>query len=162
MRAAKHILVSEWIVIIVFVVMVVATFLQVVTRYLLSFSLPWADELARHCLVWMVFIGMVSALVRGQHVTVDILLVRYRGRLRRWALSFIDLASAVLFGVLLYGGVLLMQLTATQITSGMGLPKPVVYAAVPIGAALMLIEFGLRILRRFTGREVPTPTGTSA
>ena len=155
MRRAQHILFSEWIVIITFVVMVTATFVQVVCRYLLSFSMPWADELARNCLVWMVFVGMVSALVRGQHVTVDILLVHYRGQLARWALSIIDLAGAVLFAVLLYGGVLLMQLTATQTTSGMGIPKPFVYAALPLGSALMLVEFALRIWRRFSGQEAP-------
>lgn len=153
MRRAQHVLFSDWIVIITFAVMVTATFLQVVCRYLLSFSLPWADELVRHCLVWMVFIGMVSALVRGHHVTVDILLVHYRGPLATWAFNLIDLAGAVLFAVLLYGGVLLMQLTATQTTSGMGIPKSFVYAALPIGSALMLLEFALRIWRRISGRE---------
>jgi len=151
MRSSKHVLLSEWIVITVFVVMVLSTFVQVVCRYVLSFSLPWADELARHCLVWMVFIGMVVALVRGQHITVDILREHYRGRLRRWALTAIDLAGAILFAVLLYGGILLMQLTATQTTSGMGIPKSLVYAALPVGAALMLVEFALRIRRRFAG-----------
>jgi len=49
---------------------------------------------------------------------------------------------------LLYGGVLLMQLTAGQTTSGLGIPKYMVYAALPIGALLMLIELGQRIYRR--------------
>lgn len=155
MRLKPHVLVADGIVIVTFAVMVGATFLQVVCRYLLSFSLPWADELARFCLVWMVFVGMVSALVRGQHVTVDILLDRYRGRVQRWMLNVIDLACAVLFAVLLQGGVQLMELTATQTTSGMNLPKPFVYAAVPIGAVLILIEYALRIWRRTTGRESP-------
>lgn len=155
MHRSKHVLFSDWIVIAVFVAMVLSTFLQVLCRYLFSFSLPWADELARHCLIWMVYIGMVGALVRGHHVTVDILLEQYRGRLRLWALTFIDLAGALLFAVLLYGGVLLMQLTASQSTSGMGIPKPLVYAALPLGAALMLIEFGLRIWRRFAAADTP-------
>lgn len=146
-------MVSEWIVITVFVLMVISTFLQVLSRYVLGTSLPWADELARHCLMWLVFIGMVIALVRGHHVTVDLLLERYKGKIRLWAETFIDLASATLFAVLLYGGVLLMQITATQSTSGMGIPKPFVYAALPVGAALMLIEFALRIWRRFNVRE---------
>lgn len=152
MRPGKHVLFSEWIVITVFLVMVVSTFLQILSRYVLGISLPWADELARHCLMWLVFIGMVIALVRGHHVTVDVLLDWYGVRARLWALTFIDLAGALLFGVLLYGGVLLMQMTATQSTSGMGIPKPFVYAALPLGAALMLIEFAIRIWQRFRAR----------
>lgn len=158
MRLKPHVLVADVVVIAAFAVMVGVTFLQVVCRYLLSFSLPWADELARFCLVWMVFVGMVSALVRGQHVTVDLLLDRYRGRVQRWMLNVIDLACAALFVVLLQGGVQLMELTATQTTSGMNLPKPVVYAAVPIGAVLILVEYALRIWRRSTGREASAAT----
>jgi TRAP-type C4-dicarboxylate transport system permease small subunit len=144
----KHVLLSEWIVIVTFLVMVIATFTQVVCRYVLAFSLPWADELARHCLVWMVFVGMVVGLVRGQHVTVDLLLDRYPDRIRPLALTVIDVASGILFVTILYGGVLLMQLTVGQTTSGMGLPKYLVYAALPLGAVLMLVELVLRIRRR--------------
>ena len=67
MRTDKHILISEGVVIVAFFVMVIATFAQVICRYVLEFSIPWADELARYCLVWLVFVGMVVALVRGQH-----------------------------------------------------------------------------------------------
>jgi TRAP-type C4-dicarboxylate transport system permease small subunit len=148
MRVNKHVKLSELVIIFTFVVMVVSTLTQVICRYLLDFSLPWVDELARYCLVWMVFIGMVLTLVRGQHVTVDLMLDRYSIRFRPFALTIIDLSISGLFLVLLYGGVLLMQLTAGQTTSGMGIPKYMVYAALPIGALLMLIELGQRIYRR--------------
>lgn len=148
MQVNKHIKLSELVIIVTFVVMVVSTLTQVICRYLLEFSLPWVDELARYCLVWMVFVGMVLTLVRGQHVTVDLMLDRYSIRFRPFALTIIDLATSGLFLVLLYGGVLLMQLTAGQTTSGLGMPKYMVYAALPIGALLMLIELGQRIYRR--------------
>ena len=148
MQVNKHIKLSELVIIVTFVVMVVSTLTQVICRYLLEFSLPWVDELARYCLVWMVFVGMVLTLVRGQHVTVDLMLDRYSIRFRPFALTIIDLATSGLFLVLLYGGVLLMQLTAGQTTSGLGIPKHMVYAALPIGALLMLIELGQRIYRR--------------
>ncbi len=153
MRAGRHVLVSEWIVIVTFLVMVLVTFGQVIFRYVFEFSLPWADELARYCLVWMVFVGMVVALVRGQHVTVDLLRARYQGRVRLIMLSVIDLACAVLFGTMLYGGVLLMQLAVGQTTSGLGMPKYLVYAALPVGAVLMLVELALRIYKRHTAAE---------
>jgi len=148
MQVNKHIKLSELVIIVTFVVMVVSTLTQVICRYLLQFSLPWVDELARYCLVWMVFVGMVLTLVRGQHVTVDLMLDRYSIRFRPFALTIIDLATSGLFLVLLYGGVLLMQLTAGQTTSGLGIPKYMVYAALPIGALLILIELGQRIYRR--------------
>lgn len=144
--------ISEMIVIICFVAIVLATFLGVVSRYILESSIPWADEIARYGFVWLVYIGMVVSLVRGQHVCVEILLLRYRGTLRIWMLNLIDLAVMALFGALLYGGVILMEMTYTQITPGLGISKSWVYAAVPIGAALMLIEYVSRIKRRLSGQ----------
>lgn len=153
MHKRLHPLISEVVVIICFVAIVLTTFLGVVSRYILEYSIPWADEIARYGLVWLVYIGMVSSLVRGQHVCVEILLVRYRGRLRIWMLNLIDLACMVLFGALLYGGVLLVEMAYTQITPGLGISKSWVYAAVPIGSALMLIEYVSRIKRRLSGRD---------
>lgn len=144
--------ISEMIVIICFVAIVLATFLGVVSRYILEYSIPWADEIARYGFVWLVYIGMVVSLVRGQHVCVEILLLRYRGTLRIWMLNLIDLAVMALFGALLYGGVILMEMTYTQITPGLGISMSWVYAAVPIGAALMLIEYVSRIKRRLSGQ----------
>lgn len=152
-KKGVHILVSEWVVVAFFLVLVVATSLQVLFRYALNFSISWTDELSRYCLVWIVFAGMVVAFVRGTHATVDLLLDRYRGRTRLVALTFIDLAIGVLFAVLLYGGIQLIEMTAGQSTSGLNLPKGAVYAALPFGSALMLVEIALRIYRRFTGRE---------
>lgn len=152
MRKAWHPLFSEVIVILCFVAIVLTTFAGVVSRYILAYSLPWADEIARYGLVWLVYIGMVSTLVRGQHVSVEILLSRYRGKVQTWMLNLIDLACMVLFGALLYGGLLLMEMAHSQITPALGISKSWVYAAVPLGAALMLIEYVLRIARRLTGR----------
>jgi TRAP-type C4-dicarboxylate transport system permease small subunit len=152
-RKGLHIRVSEWVVVAFFLVLVVATSLQVLFRYVLNFSISWTDELSRYCLVWIVFGGMVVAYVRGPHATVDLLLDRYRGRVRLVAMTVIDLAIALLFVVLLWGGVQLMELTAGQTTSGLNLPKGAVYAALPFGAVLMLVEIALRIHRRFSGRE---------
>lgn len=144
---------SEVIVIICFVAIVLTTFAGVISRYILSYSLPWADEMARFSLVWLVYIGMVSTLVRGQHVCVELLLSRCQGKPRIWLLNLIDLACMVLFGALLYGGLLLMELASSQSLPALGISKSWVYAAVPIGAALMLIEYVLRIKRRLSGQS---------
>ncbi|HNU10997.1 MAG TPA: TRAP transporter small permease [Rubrivivax sp.] len=140
MRAGPHVRLAEWIVIITFTVMVVVTIAQVAGRYVLSYSLPWADELARYCLVWMVFIGMVVTFARGAHITADVLRDRYRGRVGLVMLTLIDVANAVLFVALLYGGLKLMQMAATQMTPGLGISKSWIYAALPLGSVLMLWE----------------------
>lgn len=163
MQAGRHVRLAEWVVVLTFVVMIVITFVQVICRYLLSYSLPWADELARYCLVWVVFIGMVVATSRGLHITADLLRERYRGRFGLVMLTLVDLATAALFVTLLYGGVLLVQMAASQITPGLGISKSWIYAAMPVGAVLMLVELLLQIIGRFRGPapdQAPTDPST--
>ena len=39
------------------IVLVIAIFIQVVCRYILLISTPWAEELARYLFVWMAYLG---------------------------------------------------------------------------------------------------------
>src|SRR5690606_9469462 len=152
-RKGRHILLSEWVVVAFFLVLVVATSLQVLFRYVLNFSISWTGELSRDCLGGVVFGGMGVAYARGTHATADLLLGRHRGRGRAGGRTVTDPALALLFVVLLWGGIQLMELTSGQSTSALNLPKGAVYAALPFGAALMLVEIALRLYRRMTGRE---------
>ncbi|MCC7041986.1 MAG: TRAP transporter small permease [Burkholderiales bacterium] len=161
MRTGPHVRLAEWVVIVTFVVMVVVTVAQVAGRYVFSYSLPWADELARYCLVWMVFIGMVVAFARGAHITADLLRERYHGRIGLVMLTVIDVANAALFIALLYGGMLLVQIAATQMTPGLGISKSWIYAALPLGAVLMLWELVRQIIARFRNPGLPDVTGPS-
>ena len=151
MKKRPYMLVSEWLIVVFFTLLVLTTFLGVLFRYVLNFSLAWSDELARYCFVWLVFIGIVVSFVRGEHATVDFLMARYKGRYRVVMHTLIDVLIYVLFAVLTVTGVMLMNLAGGQTTSGLGIPKMLVYAALPVGSALMVIELTIRLYQRFTG-----------
>ena len=96
------------------------------------------------------------------HITADLLRERYRGRVGLVMLTFIDVANAVLFVALLYGGLRLMQMAATQMTPGLGISKSWIYAALPLGSVLMLWELARLGVVRFrhpgaTGRSDAPP-----
>ncbi len=114
---------------ILMVVLVAAPFTQVLMRYVFNYSLPWADELARTGLVWLVFSGMAVCFARGQHAVVGLMLDRYAGRSGRLACLLIDILIFTLFAAILYGGAQLALLTAEQRSSGLGISRGPVYAA---------------------------------
>ena len=151
-----HIRLSELLVVLSMISLVMATFTQVTLRYVFNQSLPWAVELARVSLVWLVFSGMALCLARGQHAVVGMLLDRYSGRAGRLACLFVDALVFVLFAVVLYAGTQLAIRTSGQTTSGLGISRGWVYAAVPLGAALMLIELIRQNILRF---RPPRPDG---
>jgi TRAP-type C4-dicarboxylate transport system permease small subunit len=155
-RPPLHIWLSEILMAILMVVLVAATFTQVLMRYVFNYSLPWADELARTGLVWLVFSGMAVCFARGQHAVVGLMLDRYAGRSGRLACLLIDILIFTLFAAMLYGGAQLALLTAEQRSSGLGISRGLVYAALPIGALPMLIELLLQNYQRFFAPHRPT------
>ena len=56
--------------------------------------------------------------------------------------------TAILLGVVLYSGIRVTQVTHAQASPALGLPMSLVYGAVPVGAALMLLELLMAVRGR--------------
>ena len=61
----------EWALIITAAGMILLTFWQVIARYALELSVPYAEELARLMIVWCIFIGGALANRKSEHVRVE-------------------------------------------------------------------------------------------
>lgn len=61
----------EWVLILTASAMVLLTFWQVIARYLLQISVPYAEEIARLMIVWCIFIGGALANRKSEHVKVE-------------------------------------------------------------------------------------------
>ena len=76
---------------ILYLVMIVITFSQVIFRYLLNSALPWAGEVAIFLFIWIIFLGASIALIKGVHIGVDIFTNFLSSRLKRYNLFLINL-----------------------------------------------------------------------
>ncbi len=76
-------------------VMVAVTLLQVGMRYLLNNALPWPDEAARFCMLWMTGLMAPTAMRHGGFVAIDSLLLALPIRLSS-LLSLILLSISML------------------------------------------------------------------
>lgn len=54
-------------------IMVVAILIQVVARYVFNNALPWPDEAARFCMLWMTGLMAPTAFRRGSFVALDMI-----------------------------------------------------------------------------------------
>lgn len=113
----------------------------VFARYFFSSSPVWTEELARYCLIWMVMMAANPALKRSEHMKIDMLVNRFPGRgqiLCRWTGHLIFLG--ITFFMTCYG--YLYALKMSQFTTmGLGIPKTVPLMAVPVGMALLFIQY---------------------
>jgi TRAP-type mannitol/chloroaromatic compound transport system permease small subunit len=79
---------TSWLALVIVVLM--AT--NVILRYSFSYGSVWAQELEWHLLAPLVLFGMTYALLKGEHVRVDVFYARYSPRTQ----AAVDLLSALL------------------------------------------------------------------
>jgi TRAP-type transport system small permease protein len=127
-----------------------AVFLQVVLRYAFRTGVEGLDEVPRYLFVWLVMIGAAAAMERGEHTA----LVYFRERLGptgRALLSIVTTTLAMLlFLSMIRSSLILVPNANLQTSPGLALPLGYVYAAVPVGAVLILLPMAreLRALLR--------------
>lgn len=135
----------------------VILFANVVARYVFNLGLPWAEELVRYQIVWMVFLGASVAAREGIHIGVDIL-AKFSPPLIARGLVLLVHAISVVFcaAVVFYGAELIAQTRMFgQISPAMQVPMWLVQLAIPVGAGLMGIRFAQQFVRTLLGRREP-------
>ncbi len=131
--------VVEGVLLVLMAVLCVDVFLGVFSRYVMVRTFTWYDEIARLVFVWMIFLGAAVAVKRGAHFRLHLLVDRFPRNFRRLA-EVLAILVVIAFGVLLVQqGKILVSLGQFQQTPVMGLPKSYVYAAIPVGGALMIL-----------------------
>jgi TRAP-type C4-dicarboxylate transport system permease small subunit len=81
----------------------------VVLRYVLGTPLTWADELSGYLVVAIVMFGAADSLLRGEHISVDLLTGKFDGLARRIVDLWSMLAAALFACALAYSGYLMLR-----------------------------------------------------
>ena len=118
------------------------------SRYVLERTFVWYDEVARACFIWLTFLGAAVAMRRGAHFGLQALVEMLPPRWRALARLVTPITVIVFSAALTWLGWQLMQHGATQTTAVMGMPVSWIYAAMPVGGALMIIYSLPLLLRR--------------
>ena len=142
----------DWVCLGLMLVLVVDVFLGVFSRYVLQATFQWYDEVARLCFVWMVFLGAASAVRRGAHFRLHLLIDRLGPGLRRATDLVVGLLVVAFGGVLVAGGVAMWPVARQQVSDSLELSMAWSYGALPVGGALMIV-FSLPHLWRMARRQ---------
>ena len=146
--------VNRWALILLLAAMSVIIFTNVVLRYTTHESIEWAEEVSRHMMIWLTFLGAGPVLRYGGHIAVENL----QDALPRKAAIALRIVVALLlfafFGFMIWYGWLYMQRTMFQLTAVTQIPFAYIYSAMPIGGVLLVVHFllivkGYILERRF-------------
>lgn len=134
---------NKWMLIVILAVMSIIVFANVVLRYTTNVSLEWAEEVARHLMIWLTFIGCGPVLRYGGHIAVENLQDSVPRPVAIAMRVFIALLITGLFVFLTWYGLEYMDRTQYQRTAATQISIAIIYAGLPIGAAMTLIHWFL-------------------
>lgn len=114
--------------------MIITVSWQIIGRVILKIPTPWTEELAKLSLIWFTFIGSIGVLYKGQHLTVDLLLIRYKEQTRKYVRVFIDLVTLAFEAMLFVFGVYLCEnpIIIKGVTTGLGISRLWLYLSLPV------------------------------
>lgn len=155
MKTFEHYFVAtnKWMLIIMLAVMSLIIFANVVLRYTTNVSIEWAEEVARHLMIWLTFIGCGPVLRYGGHIAIENLqdaLPRPLAIALRLAIALLLIGLFVFF---IWFGLEYMDRTQYQQTPATQISFALIYAALPVGATMTLIHWLLIIKAYILDRE---------
>ncbi len=122
----------------------------VVLRYVFNDAPIWVDEVVGFALVAVVLLGAPSAMRRGEHIGVDVLIERLSATGKRWAQVWAALAVMLVAAILIVNGweTAMLARTLGLLTEGsLEWPTWLLMLLMPVGGILLLLA-ALEVLWR--------------
>lgn len=127
---------------------------NVINRFVQAVSMTWTDEIIELTFAWTVFFGSAALWRQRQHFRADMLVIALGRRVPRIvaeaAIEVVNLTFLVVFTWLACE----LWLKASDVTSILGLPRRIWYAAMPLAGAIMIV-YSLRDLALMLRGRLP-------
>ncbi len=124
---------------ILFLFMSFCTIAQVFSRFVIKNSLPWSEEYARYAFIYVVLLGITTGVKKKGHAFVELFIERIKGKFKFVLKTISNLVSTSFFGLLIIYGYRAAISASTQYSPATNTNMGLIYAALPISAAIMFI-----------------------
>jgi TRAP-type C4-dicarboxylate transport system permease small subunit len=140
---------------VIFLMMAVMTtlvFVNVIARYVLNFSIIWAEEVSQYLMIWIAYLGAGLALREGRHVALEMLHDRLSAPLsRRVRMAVAGILLVFLGWVTILGfqfAIFVWNQETPVLNISLGIPS----LAIPIGTLLFAVHL-VFIFRNYAERR---------
>ena len=129
----------EWFAMICMVVLTVV-FVDVILRYIFKQGFAWTQEVATLMLVWFSLIGMAIGVLEKIHISIEM----FTSKLPAKAIGILESVDHILMaafgGLMVYYGVVIMNMTKLSPMPATKLPSSVLYVILPLSGILVFLN----------------------
>lgn len=142
MRKFEYIFVeaNRWALILLLSAMAILVFANISLRYFTNHSITWSDEVARHMMIWLTFIGAGITLRHGGLTAVDNFQISASPRNAKLMRIVVAGIMMAFFAVMIWVGKIYVGRTMFQMTPSTRIPFGYIYLAIPIGFSLLVMH----------------------
>lgn len=138
-------------------VMSVIVLLQVFFRFVIYVPFPWSEEISRYLMIWLGMLGSFVALRKGRHIGVTFLMERLPAAAHRVLAPLVQAALIGFLAVITREGWDLALFNASQKSPALMVPMIFPYLAIPVGAALMVLELTAGLFKQLFPADETKP-----
>mgnify|MGYP001180734948 FL=1 len=131
------------------IVMMVVILLQVFTRYVIFYSLPWSEELSRYLFVFIILIGINIAVSQEILIKIDALQNMFQSLRARIVFDIFHTIIGIIACILIASYATdLFPVGMVQKSPAMRIPMIIMYGIVFGGYVLSTIALGLKLIEK--------------
>jgi TRAP-type transport system small permease protein len=130
----------KWILIILFFLLVVVVFLQVLFRFVLEQPLAWTEELSRYLLVWITFLGAGYGMSIKAHPSIEVLFEKVGPSFKKVLNVVTTILIIFFFWQIIVTSFEVIERSMVQTSPVLRIPMGLVYTVIPISSVLFVIN----------------------
>jgi TRAP-type C4-dicarboxylate transport system permease small subunit len=151
---------DNFVLVITFSVMVLASFAQVVNRNIFKLPISGLEEVSKYCMIYMVLLGTELGLRDGTQISVTAIVDKLKGFPKKIIQIISKLILVVFSAAVFYKSVELVQqqITSGQTSPGLQLPMSIPYCALLISFGIITLVQGvllLNMIKNFNKPDMP-------
>lgn len=150
--------IEDYLCIITFVIMLVLTFANVVSRFALHMALSFTEEIVTGLFVLASLAGTSVAVRNGSHLGLDFVIGFMPKKVQKILAVLATLLAIILCGTMLYYGIEMVrqEIFLQQVTATMQWPEWIYGLTVPVGAGVLVFRYVLGLISQITNWKEET------
>lgn len=145
---------EKYICVATFVVMLTLTFVNIVSRYLLTMSLSFTEEIVTSLFVIASLAGASIAIREHAHLGLDFITSYFPKSIQRLLFVLGNVLGIVFCSVVFHHGAIMVyhEFESGQVSATMQWPEWIYGMTVPVGSALLIVRYFLTICETLSGK----------
>ncbi|NIA69983.1 TRAP transporter small permease [Pelagibius litoralis] len=143
---------ERWLLLVFYALIVATIVVEVVRRFVLSYSSIWGEEIARYAFIYLAWVGASAAVKDRAHIRIDVIVHMLSERGKAAVYLFGDFCMLALAVIAVYTALESIEISLRfgSVTHGLRISLVWFLAAVPLGFSLMIFRLLQSMRRDFT------------